>query len=269
MDLIAYVGRHASTENNDSGKYRGHLELPLSEKGVQEAKETVEFLKTLRPAPSWIVSSDLPSAKGTARIYAKALGIKTMRPMKDLRGMDIDGFAGRSKAEAEAELKECFRHPDQPCGKDGETPRHFDERCAKTFAAIGKTAKRTGTIPLIVAHGSNTVFLTKKDCDDCNYQEPPVKPGGLLKLMDTGATPIFKEDAAGKPIPIYPADHQAGMEVPKGGSSCLKCEYLAGNQTDCTNRYFIAWNGSEIIPGQIDSYCSDWFESKEGALLHA
>jgi broad specificity phosphatase PhoE len=260
MEILAYVGRHASTENNDSGKYRGHLELPLSDKGVHEAKETAEYLKTLRPTPNWVISSDLPSAKETARIYAKALNLKLMRPMKDLRGMDINGFAGKSKAEAEAELKECFRHPDKPCGKDGETPAHFDERCVKAFAAVCKIGGRTKTIPLIVTHGSNTVFLTKKDTT-ANYQEPPVKPGGLLKLTDTDAVPMFKVDTKAKPIPIYPSDHVAGMQVPKGGSNCLKCEYVDGQ--NCTNDYFIAWNGSNLIPLPVDSFCSDWFEPKK------
>lgn len=60
----------------------------------------------------------------------------------------------------------------------------------------------------------------------------------------------------------YPPDHQAGMRVPKGGSDCQKCKYLAKNQKDCTNSYFIKWNGSNVIPGPIDQYCSDYFEPK-------
>jgi hypothetical protein len=64
--------------------------------------------------------------------------------------------------------------------------------------------------------------------------------------------------------PEYPASHKAGMRVPKGGSSCASCEYLADNKTDCTNKYFQEWHGSEKIPGPIDSYCSDWYEAKDG-----
>ena len=62
----------------------------------------------------------------------------------------------------------------------------------------------------------------------------------------------------------YPSDHEPGMKVPKGGSSCKSCEYLkdAGKRI-CGNPYFIAWNKSEVIPEAIDEYCSDWYESKE------
>ena len=58
----------------------------------------------------------------------------------------------------------------------------------------------------------------------------------------------------------YPADHKPGMKVPKGGSSCAKCEYLANGA--CTNKYFIKWNGSGKLPAPPDEYCSDWFEVK-------
>ena len=36
--------------------------------------------------------------------------------------------------------------------------------------------------------------------------------------------------------------------------------FLAG----CPN--FVKWNGSEIIPGEIDAYCSDWYEPRAEKL---
>jgi hypothetical protein len=66
----------------------------------------------------------------------------------------------------------------------------------------------------------------------------------------------------GKSEATYPADHRPGMRVPKGGSNCAKCEYLGKDKVSCTNKYFVRWNGSSKIPGEIDSYCSDWFEER-------
>jgi len=55
------------------------------------------------------------------------------------------------------------------------------------------------------------------------------------------------------------------MAVPKGGSNCEKCEYLKDAKNKiCGNQFFIAWNKSEVIPGEIDRYCSDWFDWKDG-----
>ena len=66
------------------------------------------------------------------------------------------------------------------------------------------------------------------------------------------------------PKPEYPSDHVAAMRVPKGGSDCKKCEYLANEEKGlCGNEYFVKWNGSNKIPAPIDSYCSDWFEPRK------
>jgi len=51
------------------------------------------------------------------------------------------------------------------------------------------------------------------------------------------------------------------MRVPRGGSSCASCEYLAGSGKDCTNTYFIKWRGSGKLPAPADQYCSDWYEA--------
>lgn len=64
-------------------------------------------------------------------------------------------------------------------------------------------------------------------------------------------------------------NHQPGMRVPEGGSNCAKCKFLKDNKTDCGNKYFVEWNGSPKIPGDINAYCSDWFETKKGAFERA
>ena len=60
----------------------------------------------------------------------------------------------------------------------------------------------------------------------------------------------------------YPADHEPGMKVTKGGSMCKNCEYLGDDQKTCKNEYFQQWHGSDVIPEPIDEYCSDWWEPK-------
>lgn len=66
----------------------------------------------------------------------------------------------------------------------------------------------------------------------------------------------------GKGQVTYPPDHQPGMKVSKGGSSCLTCEYYKGDST-CGNEYFKKWMGSDKMPAPPDEYCSDWWEPSE------
>ena len=69
----------------------------------------------------------------------------------------------------------------------------------------------------------------------------------------------------------FPADHQAGMRVPKGGSMCKNCKFLKDAENRiCDEPNFIAWDGgdgkpegSDKIPYAIDSYCSDWWKPSE------
>lgn len=63
----------------------------------------------------------------------------------------------------------------------------------------------------------------------------------------------------------YPADHEAGMKVPRGGSMCANCRFLKDAiKKVCSNEYFVKWNGSPTIPGEINAYCSDWYEPRGG-----
>lgn len=58
-------------------------------------------------------------------------------------------------------------------------------------------------------------------------------------------------------LPIYPKDHKVGMRVPKGGSSCSKCEYVDGQK--CKEKHLIAWLGTDVIPAPTDSWCCDFY----------
>lgn len=69
----------------------------------------------------------------------------------------------------------------------------------------------------------------------------------------------------------YSEQDSVGIEVPRGGSDCQKCEYLKDAQTRlCGNKKFIAWDGSKAkavkpkgsnkIPLPIDEYCCNYFE---------
>lgn len=64
----------------------------------------------------------------------------------------------------------------------------------------------------------------------------------------------------------YPDDHKAGMRVPKGGSSCASCEYLGKDKKSCTNKHFIKWHGSDVLPAPADEYCSDWYEHEDNDI---
>jgi len=59
------------------------------------------------------------------------------------------------------------------------------------------------------------------------------------------------------------------MKVPKGGSMCKNCKFLKDAEKKlCGEPNFVKWNfGKDEIPGEIDAYCSSWYEPKKN-LVH-
>ena len=78
-----------------------------------------------------------------------------------------------------------------------------------------------------------------------------------------GLAEHFRGNSGKHPKPTYPADHQVGMRVPKGGSDCAKCEYLGPDDKACRNKAFVMWNGSDRLPAPADEYCCDFFEAEK------
>lgn len=59
-----------------------------------------------------------------------------------------------------------------------------------------------------------------------------------------------------------PDNHLIGMRVPKGGSSCLSCEYLSDNKQACQNHYYQRFNNDKAtLPAPADQYCCDFYEA--------
>jgi len=74
--------------------------------------------------------------------------------------------------------------------------------------------------------------------------------------------PIPHQKARGgkvEPATVLPANHQLGMKVPKGGSMCANCKYLASSTT-CGNQGFVKWHGKPELPEPANEYCCDLYE---------
>jgi len=56
-----------------------------------------------------------------------------------------------------------------------------------------------------------------------------------------------------------PENHQIGMRVPHGGSSCAKCEYVSKDGKKCNNSYFKRGNNGELLRAPDADYCCDFY----------
>jgi len=76
----------------------------------------------------------------------------------------------------------------------------------------------------------------------------------MIKLLEL----ILKEGPA-----EYPADHQPGMRVAKGGSMCANCKFWISEGNKCNNKYWVTWHdGVKEIPYPADEYCCNWWNER-------
>jgi broad specificity phosphatase PhoE len=89
-----YMVRHGQTDSNLDGIIQGQsLDVPLNEKGIEQAKKVAEFFNSQKL--DLIVSSDLIRAYQSAKIIGKALNIKIEKDRR-LREMNFGEWEGNS-----------------------------------------------------------------------------------------------------------------------------------------------------------------------------
>lgn len=277
MRSLFLIGRHGQTELNSDGRYRGLSNGPnaqLDTEGRKQAHDLGKFVGNLGQKFSRIICSPLDRAQLTAAIVAGYIGVKNITIDERLLPLNVGSLAGQPKD----------KNPIAPYLKDknkkfpdGENINGFEAR-QHSFAMdlldtieIGKQDDDVEV--LVIAHVSNTMywFNVQSGKPQDEYLDEAgdiILPGGLAMVTEHAVIPIFKanpqselEGGKSSPLPVYPPDHKVGMEVPKGGSNCDKCEYLKAPQK-CGEQHFIQWNKSDTIPAPTEKYCCDFFEEK-------
>lgn len=77
-----------------------------------------------------------------------------------------------------------------------------------------------------------------------------------MKLKDL----LVTENFGGPGKVVLPANHKAGLRVPKGGSCCANCKHWAPEEEVCVSKYYIKWAGTNTIPYKANEYCTNWWE---------
>ena len=144
--------RHGETAWNVDTRIQGHLDIPLNDTGLWQARQVA---RALAGEPlSAIYASDLQRAHTTARAIAEATGAPLV-PEPALRERSFGELEGRTFAEIETELPEQARRWRQRdphfAPEGGETLVQLRERIAATTHRLA--ALHTGGLVVLVAHG--------------------------------------------------------------------------------------------------------------------
>jgi probable phosphoglycerate mutase len=149
---VVFVVRHGETEWNLTGRQQGHLDSPLTKRGIQQAHALAQEL--VGRGIERIFSSDSGRAFTTADIIRARLGLP-VRIDARLRERHLGTLQGLTKAEWRQRYPEEWRafnsgDPDY-CFPGGESAR---QRYERTVGCVGLlAAKHSGHTILIVSHG--------------------------------------------------------------------------------------------------------------------
>lgn len=151
--------RHGETDWNLAGRFQGRSDLPLNQKGVEQANA---LASALRGEPlAAIYSSPLARAKETARLIQVFHPFAPMYEDEGLVEMDLgefEGIEGPRWAEKHADFRQAWRdNPASVTMPGGESLQEVQARSLEALERITHS-HRLGSTLLVCSH--NFVILT-------------------------------------------------------------------------------------------------------------
>jgi len=163
-----YLIRHGQTEGSGEKRYKGHIDVPLSAEGVEQARRLAGYLSGLtenggHPAGGLhgVFSSDLSRAVRTAEIVASrfGLGVEIMPEFRERHFGRWEGMTWDEIREAyPAEFRAWADNPLEFSPVGGESTIEVRERVMPAFYRL--IWKNEGRHIALVAHGGvNRIIL--------------------------------------------------------------------------------------------------------------
>lgn len=155
-----YLIRHGETEDADARRYKGHIDVPLSERGIAQIKNVAEHLSR-NTELACIYTSGLSRALKSAEIIADAFGLTPV--INDgLKERSFGEWEGMTFDEIKEKWPEAFKawaaNPLEFSPMGGESTTALKARALKAFIEI--VAANNGKNIAIVAHGGiNRILL--------------------------------------------------------------------------------------------------------------
>jgi alpha-ribazole phosphatase/probable phosphoglycerate mutase len=169
MSKKLYLIRHGETEGAESKRYKGHIDVPLSENGIAQMKRLSRHIT--REGLNAVYSSDLIRAQKSAEIIAEPFGLKPVI-MDILKERSFGVWEGMTFDEIEAVYPEEFR----AWGKD---PLRFSPLNGETTIEVRARAMKA--LDLILNSRLNPADSARSGSGDRSVAV--VSHGGIIRIM--------------------------------------------------------------------------------------
>lgn len=195
MSQTIYFVRHGETTWNLQGRMQGHLDAPLTARGLREARRDGAALRSLIEGDDRyaLVFSPLGRTRETARVIAEEVGpyVHTRRSDDRLREVSWGEWDGLTLAEIKARDPERWQaHVADRWNvgaPGGESYRTLCERVADWLASVQDEQHL-----IVVSHGAlgralRSVYLNLAPAEVLQLREPQ---DALIRLCDGAASTI-------------------------------------------------------------------------------
>ncbi len=153
--------RHGHVEGIHPARFRGQIDLPLTELGHKQAAITARFIASQWSATA-IYASPLGRSMDTAKAIAAAQGI-SVQPLPQLIDINYGKWQGRTRDEVEETEPERFKawmeQPHLTIIDGAETLQDVQARLARTLDEMRRTHPQ-GTVIAVGHDSTNRVFLS-------------------------------------------------------------------------------------------------------------
>lgn len=154
-----FLVRHGETIWNSEARIQGHLDSPLSKKGLEQVKLLCKNMK--EKIFSAIYSSDLGRAYETARCFSTKNGLPILTKTC-LRERNLGILQGEMKRELKTKFPEafsCYKSDPDYVIPQGESLKQLRDRSLKCLEEIAE--KHDGQRILVVTHNGVIISLFK------------------------------------------------------------------------------------------------------------
>lgn len=163
-----WLVRHGATDRTDAGRFNGWTDVPLNERGIEQAQELATSLELSDGATIW--SSDLVRARATAA------GLGQVRVDPRLRELDFGDLEGLTWGQCDVATREALVAFDGFIAPNGESVAALGARVDAFFQDLFLEGRGKGE-HVVVTHGGVIRLLLRRYTADRH-----VAPGEAVRL---------------------------------------------------------------------------------------
>ncbi len=178
--------RHGETAWNLEGRWQGHADVPLSDRGRIQARLLAVRLEAEGRQVDHLYASDLQRAWETALLIAPALKVP-VQPLPAMREVHIGAWSGLTTPEIKERFGEDFWLAVQQGGKrgeHGESDHEFTTRIGSALVALAE--KHRGERLVVVSHGAAIRIAVEHLTGPVDFQPEHIRNTSLTTLVFDG-----------------------------------------------------------------------------------